>query len=202
MKLKTLSCAVALTIAGSWAQAADFSTHPMQRFSDASEIEGSSSTLLRHKKGVTMTVQTSELTPGDAYTNWFIVFNIPGDCDTQIDDGAGDDPDGCGEAEVFGQRGPFGDNTLQIDIIFGTGHVVGSETGNFASTLREGDTSGSALANHFGLEPVGLIDASIAEIHGIVRTHGPAVPGSIPTQIHTLEPGCPTCVDEQFVVHK
>jgi hypothetical protein len=86
------------------------------------------------------------------------------------------------------------------DVIYGAGHVVGGNgTANFAAHLNEGDTGGSL----FPQPSPGLIDAETAEIHIVVRSHGPAIPGMIPEQIHTVGGGCliNVCEDLQFAIH-
>ncbi len=87
------------------------------------------------------------------------------------------------------------------DVIYGAGHVVGPNgTANFAAHLNEGDTGGSLF-----LQPSpGLIDAETAEIHIVVRSHGPFDPGRIPEQIHTVENDCDeeVCEDLQFAIHQ
>ena len=87
------------------------------------------------------------------------------------------------------------------DVIYGAGHVVGGNgTAHFAAHLNEGDSGGSL----FPQPSPGLIDAETAEIHIVVRSHGPAIPGMIPEQIHTLEGDCDpnVCEDLQFAIHQ
>src|SRR3990172_8125414 len=43
-------------------------------------IEGAESTLVRMPHGVSMTFKTVGLTPGDAVTMWWIIFNRPENC--------------------------------------------------------------------------------------------------------------------------
>jgi hypothetical protein len=87
------------------------------------------------------------------------------------------------------------------DVIYGAGHVVGPNgTANFAAHLNEGDSGGSL----FPQPSPGLIDAETAEIHIVVRSHGPFIPGMIPEQIHTVEGDCDpsVCEDLQFAIHQ
>lgn len=56
------------------------------------------------------------------------------------------------------------------------GHIVGaSGKGNFSAHLNPGPNFTNPLT---------------AEVHLILRSHGPAVPGMIPDQIHTWDEGC------------
>ena len=134
------------------------------------------SRLTRTNNGVTLNLKTTGLQPGDAVTVWWIVWNDPAACSGV--------PCGLGDLGVEGSS-----------IARAAGHVVGGDgKGNFNGHLRTGDTS-EAL---FG---PGLTDPAGAEIHLVVRSHGPAIPGHIPTQIHTVEDGCAACSDVQAAVH-
>ena len=97
-------------------------------FGGGAPIPGSSSTLVRNGSGVTYTLKTSQLDPGGAYTNWFVVFNNPSLCTGP-----------CSEDDDVFPGAPAG-----VSVIFATGHVIGS-TGeaNFAGRLNTGDTSGA-----------------------------------------------------------
>lgn len=142
-----------------------------------------SSKLVRNKNGVSLTLNTSGLEPGSAVTVWWVVFNNPGAC-------AGD----CDGTDL-------GNPNVAGDVIYGAGHVVGGNgTANFAAHLNEGDSGGSL----FPQPSPGLIDAETAEIHIVVRSHGPAIPGMIDEQIHTVNGGCPpnVCEDIQFAIYQ
>jgi len=91
--------------------------------------------------------------PGDATTVWFVVFNHPENCT----DGA------CGEDDVINYFG-FGDESVGVGVHYGSGHIAGNNTFHAAGSLKEG-TPGDG-------EP--LLDAATAEVHIIVRSHGPA----------------------------
>ena len=101
----------------------------------------------------------------------------------------------------------FGDpNNVMVDVMFATGHIAGSQW-RAAAHLSEGDTSGSLRPLFFGLEPIGLIDAMTAEIHIIVRNHGPAsnlTPDELADAISSALGGCGTnaCGNSQFAVFK
>ncbi len=156
------------------------STSAVYSFADNSEL--GSSTLIRNKNGVSLTLNTSGLEPGSAVTVWWIVFNNPNAC-----------VDGCDGTDL-------GDPNVAGDVIYAAGHVVGNNgTANFAAHLNEGDSGGSL----FPQPSPGLIDAETAEIHLVVRSHGPFIPGMIVDQIHTVNGGCPpnVCEDVQFAIH-
>jgi len=157
------------------------STSDVSLFADPTVVVGSSK-IVRNQNGVTVTVNTSELEPGSAVTIWLVIFNIPGECFEGCDGTDLANPDVAG------------------DVIYGAGHVVGPNgTANFAAHLNEGDSGGSL----FPQPSPGLIDAETAEIHIVVRSHGPFIPGMIPEQIHTVEGDCDpnVCEDVQFAIH-
>ena len=141
-------------------------------------VPGSSSMLVRNDNGVTGTVHTDGLTAGNAYTMWFVVFNNPGAC-----------VGGCGPDDL-------GRPAVQASVMFGTGHVVGGEGNNFAGWRGVGDTDGVIAGP-------GLLDPRGAEIHLVIRDHGPAIPGLIDEQIHSFNGGCPpnSCGNVQAAAH-
>lgn len=123
---------------------------------------------------------------GDATTVWFVVFNFPDEC-----------IGGCGEDEVIAAFLGFY-NDAGVGLHYGTGHVAGGAWFNAAASLREWDTSGRL----FGMP---LRDAEGAEIHLVVRSHGPAstLSGSeLNDALHSVDGGCATntCGDPQFAV--
>lgn len=137
--------------------------------------------------------------PGDATTNWFVVFNNPGDCFSTP----------CGENDIINSvfEGVIDDTKdAQVDILFATGHVAGSQW-RAAAHLAEGDTSGSIRpALNPNTNAIGLIDGMTAEVHVIVRSHGPAsdlaAAGEVASAISSVEGGCSinTCGDAQFAI--
>ena len=164
-----------------------------------------SSQLVRKPNGISMTLQTSEVTSGDALTVWYVVFNEPGECATTP----------CGEADIFNPA-------TRTDILYATGHVVGNgNQANFAGSLQSGDNSGSIMGFFnawlgFNLPSLGLEDPDGAEVHLVLRTHEEALPAFMPDMIQTFNGGCiypggvptdygapgpNTCSDIQFAIH-
>jgi hypothetical protein len=142
------------------------------------------SNLVRTNHGVSMTLDTNGLEPG-AYTNWFVIFNHPENCGTFP----------CGESDVD----PTDANGVGSSVLFATGNVVGSSgIGGFAAHLSEGNTKGALFGP-------GLLDARAAEVHLVVRYHGPMIPTLMPAQINSVGGGCGfglfACVDVQAAVH-
>ena len=136
------------------------------------EIVGTAQ-LTRTEDGLQLTLDVDGLIPGHAYTVWWVVWNNPEFCD-----GACDDPD-------------VGNTDVKAEIIYATGSVAGGTQGNFGATLKERDAAGSINSEFFGLSSYGgLADAMKAEVHVVLRSHGPAIPGHENEQITTYAGGC------------
>ena len=124
----------------------------------APNINGSSAKLTRGDGLVWIRVNTTRL-PAGAYTNWWVIFNNPDACSAP----------GCGGKD-------FPTPAVNASVLFATGGVVTDNgVGHFRAHLEEGDLSGEVL---FG---PGLTTAEGAEIHYIVRYHGPAGAGDVLT---------------------
>jgi hypothetical protein len=134
------------------------------------------STLVRTANGVSGTYTTDVLTPGNAATLWFIVFNYPEECI------AG--PYMCSPHDL-------GDTAAQGDFFLGGGHVLGA--GNFAGHLQIGDRSGSGLAEVMGCQDCtpGLIDPEGALVVLAIHDHGWSQTGeTLAEQIGSFLGGC------------
>ena len=168
--------------------AADRDTKPVF-WIGGSIIPGSSSLLIRNDGGVTATLHTSGLTAGNVYTMSFVVFNNPSAC---LGPAPPDAPPGarCGSGDL----GRVGVNS---SVMYAAGHVVGDgNADNFAGRRGVGDTDGVIAGS-------GLLNPRGAEIHVVVRNHGPAIPGLIDEQISSFNGGCPpnSCANVQASVH-
>ncbi len=145
---------------------------PVVRFSDWAQV--GSSRLVRTPNGITFHVSTTDLTPGHAYTLWFVAFNEPAHCAI---------PNECGPDDVVNAA-------AQPDMMYAAGRVVGGAgTATFAGHVRVGDTSGSINAP-VGLPSYGLLDPLGAEIHLAVHDHGPKLAEHMPDMIQTIDGGC------------
>lgn len=136
------------------------------------------STLHRNKNGITVNFKAEGLIPG-AYTIWWVIWNNPEECAVP---GACVDTDFANAANV------------QVEVLYAAGHVVGKNgKGNFSAHLKAGDDSESINQSFFGLPPAGGLQAGNtykAEVHVVLRTHGPKVPGLVNEQIGSYEGGC------------
>lgn len=164
-------------------------------FTFANDLVDGWSKVTRNTRGASLTIHTSDLVPGNAYTVWVVIFNEPAGCE-----------DGCDGDDLFNPA-------AVVDVVYLAGGVVGGQgTSTFSGHRAAGDNSNSLFAA-LGAPAPGLIDPMAAEMHLIVRDHGPAIPGQIPAQIHTFQGACTAassfglgdgpnaCEDVQFSVH-
>ena len=167
------------------------------------DIVTGSSSLLRKSNGITVNYKTTGLTPGYAYTLWWVIWNNPQECLIEGE---------CSDLD-FGNAAAVG-----VDVLYAAGHVVGnSGVGNFSGHLNAGDDSGS-INDLFGLPPAGGLQSGktySAEVHLVLRSHGPAIPGEVNEQISGYLGGCTTffdpftlipdavgeCGDIEFAIH-
>lgn len=129
-------------------------------------------TLIRQSEAVEVTIQTSGLPPG-AYTVWWVVFNDPSGC-------AGP----CGEDDLFNLA-------AEPSVFWATGGVVGvSGIGTFVDRHGVNDSRGEPGTQD--LINFGGIDPAVAEIHNVIKYHGPASedPDILYEQTHTVLGSC------------
>ena len=169
-------------------QAVDEDTTEVLNFPTGDQvIEGASSTLRRTPNGISWTLKTSELNASHVHTVWVVVFNNP-DESSGLDD--------LSKPEVA------------ATLAYGGGLVVGpTGEATFSGHLQEGDTSGFPLDSPFVEIPgrdLGLVDASQADIHLVIRDHGPKIPGRVGEQIGSFSGGCDVnaCANVQFAAHE
>ena len=179
----------------------------MQLFEDASVVKDGAAVLTRLKNGAAIRLSTVNLTPKDAVTLWWVVFNEPTMCSENE----------CGEDDIFNldADGEFilnddgsppgnaaGRQAAKISVLRADGHVIDdSGAAQFRSSLALGDVSEALFGE-------GLQKPMSAEFHFVVRTHGPAIPGKVDSMLYTINGGCeaawpnPPCTDLQFAIFK
>lgn len=142
-----------------------------------------SSQLVRTKNGISAEYSTYGMTPGNAVTLWFIVFNNPELCTPA--------EDGCSPDDIFGNP------AVEADFLLAGGHVIGeSGDATFAGHLNVGDTSGSGLAEALCgsqdcTDTSGLLYPDKALVVLGVHDHGPAQTGQVlKEQISSFLGGC------------
>lgn len=133
-------------------------------------------TLKRGNGKISMNFKVEGLTSGYAYTIWWVIWNNPGDCGI---------PNQCADTDFAVA------DDVQVEVLYAAGHVVGkSGKGNFSGSLSENDDDGS-INDLFGLPGYGgLQDSKNAEVHLVLRSHGPAIPGEVNEQINSYPGGC------------
>ncbi|MGH2626938.1 MAG: hypothetical protein ACRDHY_09850 [Anaerolineales bacterium] len=151
------------------------STADVVTFADAELVVGSSR-LVRNAAGVSYRLSTTGLEPGTAATLWIVIFNRPEECAIE---------GFCGVSED-----DFLNPDVMTDVMFAAGSLVGgSGKATFAGRRAVRDRSGS-LHQVLGLPLFGLLDAREAEIHLVVRTHGPIIRGMKRAMTRTFNGGC------------
>ncbi|MFQ5709988.1 MAG: hypothetical protein ACE5HO_21240 [bacterium] len=156
--------------------------------------DGGTSILHRGNDWISYNIHTTGL-PAGAYTNWWIIFNNPEDC-----------TDDCGEDDIFSPE-----TKANPSVFWATGGIVQEDgVGNFRARIREGQPSNGPDGFLIGN---GLEDAANAEVHLIIKYHGPASddPDVLFDQTHTLLGSCDSganaaangqCFDPQAVAHR
>jgi len=137
-------------------------------------IDGGHATLRRGYDYIQFNLHTTGLPPG-AYTIWYVIFNDPSSCS-----------EGCGENDLL---------LPKTGVVWATGKVVGENgIGNFRDKLYVGErrdpgTQEAVLGE--ALESP-LYDPKGAEVHLIVKYHGPASddPHVLYEQTHTILGSC------------
>ena len=143
------------------------------------EVAGAS-TLLRTKKEVWLAIHTTGLDANSVYTIWWAIFNHPDECSDPCD---GND---------------FGNPNVDVTVMRAAALITDSEgVGNVTAHLAKGDPPagvfiGAGTGN-------GLKKPMDAQIHAIVRAHGPPVIGMVDLQISETQPG--VGVNQQVAIH-
>ncbi len=146
-------------------------------------VYGSATRLVRTRDDVTATIHTSGLMPGFVYTAWFAIFNFPENCFTR----PCTPNDISNNPAVQGSLLNFGGALADLD-----------GTADFGEHRAVGDTTNARSGP-------GLLDPRRAEIHLVVRSHGPALPDpQFAEQLTMFNGGCPpnTCMNVQAAVHE
>lgn len=179
----------------------------VHRFSDMSAVAGGQASLMRMDNGIYLNVETVELTPGDAVTAWFVIFNEPGQCsggECGEDDIVNFNADGSLVVNADGSApmNMAGIEAAAISVLRADGRIVDTNgAANFRGHLPVGDTSEAVFGP-------GLLDPHRAEIHTVIRTHQQAVPGKTNEMLNSMNGGCSPdwpnepCEDLQFAVFK
>jgi len=148
-------------------------------FNTADKVNGAT-TLIRNfrHKDVVAHISSKALEPDTAYSIWWAVFNRPRFCAQAFECAVSD-------LETFG-----GDPRVKASVFWGGGFVSDeSGTANTSIQLMKGRTGRELFAN---TKNYGLQNLAWAEIHLVLRTHGPAgLAGPVASQIGTANEACP-----------
>ncbi len=179
------------------AQAAD-----MHAFGDATVPLTGAAILHSSPNILTANLHANGLDPNAAYTIWAVIFNNPSACT------AGMDPRPnvvCGVSDLTAIP------NLAEASAFLVGSSITSDSGMIntqvtiqSGTLPEGTAVfwGMGSANDNGVVPELMSDHGLlAEVHFILRTHGPLIAGHVADQLSTVSAGCPPndCANQQAV---
>lgn len=140
------------------------------------QVPGAEAELDRHEDRVDFTLTTTELQQ-HAYTVWLIVYNFPEHC-TDPDNEDGRDFR-CGQGDMLNLAAGF-------SIMYGTGDEVQvTEDGfhTFEGSRSRFDPDGVLVGP-------GLVDPQGAEIHLLVRDHGPCPADGCGQRTTTVDGGC------------
>lgn len=136
-------------------------------------IEGASSSINRNNNNASVQFKTTA--DAGTYTVWAVIWNNPDACiqpPPYLVEGQQ-----CGEDDLGGEGTEF-----SLGIV--TGGVVGNNgVANFAGKVPA-PGSGSVLLGG------GLTDPQGAEVHLVLRYHGPKIQGHVSAQTHTFGGGC------------
>lgn len=155
------------------------------------------SRLLRTNDGVSINLVTT-VEPDHAHTVWWVVFNNPNAC-----------TDSCGLDDLARPA-------VNATVMWATGDVSDRHGAiDLTAHLNEGELP----LEPFGLpgDDDGLVNADKAEIHAVVRSHGPVLKDQLSEQITSFGGGCEEdvglllppeipnnpgeCADIQFAIH-
>lgn len=148
--------------------------------------------LTRNEEGVAYTMVTQGLGDRLTYTNWWVAFNNPEDCLV---------PCACSDVD-------FGNSDVDIGVFWATGRFSnGVGQSGFSATTKYGELPAGNDQVPFPEFASPIFPG--AEIHLIVREHGPTI-GDGQAQLTQFNGGCPPnpndvlggCIDVQFSVHR
>lgn len=142
-------------------------THPSQ--GPVREVKGAKAVLLTTGKGAFASLATRELTPGNAYTLWWVVINDPAACETLP----------CKPPDVLERS-----KITRADVSYADGVIARDDgTARFTSHLPAGPLAHGWFGNGFD-NPLG------AEIHLVVNDHGPLLPQMAASMLGSYRGGC------------
>lgn len=169
-------------------------TSSVYRFADMEAVPGARAGLIRTSDGLRTRTHTADLDHRHVMTLWWVIFNNPEYCEHGEGDLA------CGELDLF--DGPDGPTGVEPSCVFGDGSIVGGNgQARFHDRLEVGEGRDSCIDFFVAAVPEldgrdhGLTDPSGAEVHLVIRSHGPLIPGKVAEQRSTFAGGCEDFLD-------
>ena len=163
-------------------------------FAEFEPVDGATARLTRGADTLATRTDTRDLDHRHVMTLWWIVFNNPEYCEHGEGDAA------CGEGDLF--DGPDGPTGVEPSCVYADGSLVGGNGhARFADRLAVGEVRDSCIDFFVDLVPGlggadhGLTNPEGAEVHLVVRSHGPRIPGLVAEQRSTFAGGCEDFLD-------
>lgn len=133
--------------------------------------------LKRQARGITAKYRTDGLIPGHTYTLWWVIWNKPENCIAYP--GPCDAPDFAIADEVA------------VEVMYAAGRKANGKGEAVLTAHLNRDNASGTINDLFGLSSYGgLHDPYAAEVHLVLRSHGPAIPGQLDDQISSYLGGC------------
>ena len=134
------------------------------------QVSQAQAILMTDEAGARLRLKSADLTPGDAVTIWWVIFNQPEACAAY--------PTGtCGLDDLANPD-------VAAEITYATGNVINRYgKARFSAQLEVGHTAQEWFGNGF-TNPTG------AEIHVVVHSHGQVIPELLDDMIGTFRGGC------------
>lgn len=188
--LLVLGLALGLTATAVAAGPPGQQTTDVYAFADTEQVDGATARLVRGAESLHTRTDTRDLDRGHVITLWWVIFNNPEEC-------AGE---ACGEADLF--DGPDGPTGVEPSCVYADGSIVGGNGhARFIDRLAVGETRDSCIDFFVDAVPElegedhGLTNPNGAEVHLVVRSHGPRIPGQVAEQRSTFAGGCVDLLD-------
>jgi len=136
---------------------------------DEQVVQGAKAQIVHSDGGVLISFETSELTPGNVYTAWWVFINNPADCATLP----------CTPKDVLGNS-----DVVVSDLGYADGLIADADGyGKFTSYQPLGDLPNAWIGN-------GYTNLGGAEIHVIINEHGPALTDTLDNMLNSYRGGC------------
>lgn len=199
MLVSVVTVAVLLLIGGlTWASDRRSGEHEVAdvlTFADEEQVEGATARLTRRSDSLFTRVDTRDLDRRHVVTLWWVVFNHPEHCRH------GEGPVACGAPDLFdGADGPTG---VEPSCVYAGGSLVGGNGhARFTDRLTRGEVRDSCIDllvdadDQLDGRDYGLTNPEGAEVHLVVRSHGPRIPGETDQQRSTFAGGCEDFLDQ------